>query len=82
MNKHREDRHIEKIVGKLGLDLFTEVIDWEEFQGRGLSPKNRLEAAQERGETSLVFLEHPTMQASDIQNTIQAIEKFFAKAIE
>ena len=46
----------------------------------GLAPKERLLNARELGETSLMFLVHPTIEASDIRDTIRAIDKVLAKA--
>ena len=50
------------------------------FVDAGLSPAVRLPIARELGETSLMFLVHPTIESSDIQDTIRAIEKVLAKA--
>ena len=50
------------------------------FVDAGLAPKERLLNARELGETSLMFLVHPTIEASDIRDTIRAIDKVLAKA--
>jgi dTDP-4-amino-4,6-dideoxygalactose transaminase len=43
------------------------------FDGTGLKPKERLLNARELGETSLMFLVHPTLTKSEIQQTCDAI---------
>jgi len=50
------------------------------FVDAGLSPAQRLPVARELGETSLMFLVHPTLERPDIDDTIQAIEKVLAHA--
>jgi dTDP-4-amino-4,6-dideoxygalactose transaminase len=52
------------------------------FVDAGLSPKERLPVARELGETSLMFLVHPTMESHDIEDTIRAVEKVLAKATQ
>jgi len=43
----------------------------------GIRPTNRLPIARELGETSLMFLVHPTLSDKDIDDTIDAIVKVF-----
>ncbi|HMC56300.1 MAG TPA: DegT/DnrJ/EryC1/StrS aminotransferase family protein [Gemmatimonadaceae bacterium] len=50
------------------------------FVDAGLGLAKRLPVAQELGETSLMFLVHPTLERPDIEDTIQAIEKVLANA--
>ena len=50
------------------------------FVDAGLSPAGRLPVARELGETSLMFLVHPTLESADIQDTIRAIEKVLSNA--
>jgi len=50
------------------------------FADAGLAPAKRLPVAQELGETSLMFLVHPTLEAPDIEDAIQAVEKVLANA--
>jgi dTDP-4-amino-4,6-dideoxygalactose transaminase len=45
------------------------------FNGPGLRPTNRLAVARELGETSLMFMVHPTLTATEIDATIGAIKK-------
>ncbi len=41
----------------------------------GMRPENRLPVARELGETSLMFLVHPTLSDQDIDDTIAAVRK-------
>jgi dTDP-4-amino-4,6-dideoxygalactose transaminase len=50
------------------------------FDGAGIRPAERLPVARELGETSLMFLTHPTLTASDIERTCAAIERVFSEA--
>jgi dTDP-4-amino-4,6-dideoxygalactose transaminase len=43
------------------------------FDGTGWRPEGRLPNAQQLGETSLMFLVHPTLTEADIQKTCNAI---------
>jgi dTDP-4-amino-4,6-dideoxygalactose transaminase len=46
----------------------------------GIRPPRRLPVAQELGETSLMFLVHPTLSDRDIHDTIAAVEKVMEQA--
>ena len=50
------------------------------FDGTGVRPAERLPVARELGETSIVFLTHPTLTAEDIERTCAAIERVFSEA--
>ena len=50
------------------------------FDGTGLRPAERLPVARELGETSLMFLTHPTLTEQDIERTCAAIERVFSVA--
>ncbi|TYO92007.1 DegT/DnrJ/EryC1/StrS family aminotransferase [Desulfallas thermosapovorans] len=45
------------------------------FDKEGLRPAERLPVAKELGETSLMFLVHPTLSEEDMYDTCQAVEK-------
>lgn len=45
------------------------------FVKAGIGPDRRLPFAREAGETSLVFLVHPTLGADEMQDTCRAVEK-------
>ncbi len=50
------------------------------FDRAGLRPASRLPIARELGETTLMFLVHPTLTVKDMEFAGQAVEKVFAKA--
>jgi dTDP-4-amino-4,6-dideoxygalactose transaminase len=50
------------------------------FEGTGLRPARRLPAAKTLGETSLMFLVHPTLRDEDIEDVCAAIEKVMRAA--
>ena len=50
------------------------------FNGPGLRPKERLPVARELGETSLMFMVHPTLTTAEIDATIRGIQKVMAVA--
>lgn len=52
----------------------SEVYLEKAFDGTGWRPEKRLPNAQQLGETSLMFLVHPTLTDADIQKTCNAIE--------
>ena len=50
------------------------------FIDAGYGPKARWPVAKELGETSLMFLVHPTLNEADMHDTCKAVEKVFAQA--
>ncbi len=50
------------------------------FVDAGLAPHERLPVARELGETSLIFMVHPTMKERDILDTAAAVRKVMAAA--
>lgn len=48
----------------------------------GLRPERRLPIAQQLGETSLMFLVHPTLSDSDIEDVVCAVKKVMEQAAE
>ena len=71
------DRIIREI-NELGVPCYSgsasEVYLEKAFDGTGLRPEPRLPIAQQLGETSLMFLVHPTLTPEEIAQTIEAIE--------
>lgn len=45
------------------------------FDIQGLRPTERLKVAKELGETSIMFLVHPTLSEKDMEDTCKAVEK-------
>ena len=50
------------------------------FVDAGYRPAERLPAARELGETSLMFLVHPTLSDEDMRGTVKAVEKVMGDA--
>jgi len=75
------DRIIEDI-NKLNVPCFSgsasEVYLEKAFDNTGLRPEPRLPMAKQLGETSLMFLVHPTLTEVEIAQTVQAIDTVFA----
>lgn len=77
------DRIIEEI-NSLGVPCYqgscSEVYLEKAFEGTGWRPIERLPNAYLLGETSLMFLVHPTLTDSDIQKTCEVIHQVFTQA--
>jgi dTDP-4-amino-4,6-dideoxygalactose transaminase len=77
------DRIVNEIVAK-GVPCFqgscSEVYLEKAFDHTGYRPEIRLANAKELGETSLMFLVHPTLTESEISNTMKAISNVFELA--
>jgi len=75
------DRIIQEI-NDLGVPCFSgsasEVYLEKAFDNTGLRPESRLPVAKQLGETSLMFLVHPTLTEDEIKQTLQAIDSVFA----
>lgn len=78
------DRIIEEIANQ-GVPCFSgsasEVYLEKAFDGTGLRPESRLPMAKHLGETSVMFLVHPTLTMAEIEQTVQAIDKVFGSMI-
>ena len=75
------DRIIQEI-NELGITCFSgsasEVYLEKAFDNTGLRPESRLPIAKQLGETSLMFLVHPTLTEDEIKQTVEAIDSVFA----
>ncbi len=58
----------------------SEVYQEKAFDGNGLRPAQRLPVARELGETSLMFLVHPTLTERDMRKIAAIVEKVMADA--
>ncbi len=71
-------------INALGVPCFSgscsEVYLEKAFIGTGFRPTKRLSVAKELGETSLMFLVHPTLMPSEIEQTCHAITSVMQKA--
>lgn len=72
------DRIIDAITAE-GIPCFygscSEIYLENAFVQDGLRPPGRLKVAKELGETSLMFLVHPTLDEKDMEDTCQAVDK-------
>ena len=50
------------------------------FEGTGFAPAERLPVARELGETSLMFLVHPTLTEGYLHRVCDLVEDVFARA--
>jgi len=77
------DRIVHSIV-EMGVPCYqgscSEVYLERAFDGTNYRPAQRLPNARELGETSLMFLVHPTLTASELAVTIDALSKTLSKA--
>ena len=60
----------------------SEVYLEKAFDGTGFRPEERLPVARELGETSVMFLVHPTLEETHIEATCAAIERVTARVAE
>lgn len=71
-------------INELGVPCFqgscSEVYLEKAFDGTGYRPEERLPVAQLLGETSLMFLVHPTLTEKEIELTCEAIEQVLSMA--
>ena len=71
-------------INALGVPCFqgscSEVYLEKAFEGSGFAPPQRLPAARELGETSLMFLVHPTLTEAEITKTCATIAQTMALA--
>lgn len=78
------DRIIEEI-NALGVLCYqgscSEVYLEKAFDGTGWRPVGGLPVARELGETSLMFLVHPTLTDAEIEKTLEVITQVFTRAI-
>ena len=79
------DRIIQEIIDQ-GVPCYcgsaSEVYLEKAFDNTGLRPELRLAMAKQLGETSLMFLVHPTLTAAEIEKTVQAIDTVFGSIAE
>jgi dTDP-4-amino-4,6-dideoxygalactose transaminase len=77
------DRIIEE-VNALGVPCYqgscSEVYLEKAFDNTGWRPEERLSVAKELGDTSIMFLVHPTLTRSEIQKTCDVIEQVMTRA--
>lgn len=73
-------------LGSRGAPAFqgscSEVYLERAFDGTGLRPDSRLPMARQLGETSIMFLTHPTLTENDVDRMCSAIGSVFAEATD
>ena len=78
------DRIIQEIVAA-GVPCYagscSEIYLEKAFEGTGWQPHERLAVARELGETSLMFLVHPTLLAKEIEQTCSVLQAVMARAV-
>jgi len=71
-------------INALGVPCFqgscSEVYLEKAFEGTGFAPSERLPVARELGETSLMFLVHPTLTQAEVDKTCAAIAQVLGQA--
>lgn len=71
-------------INALGIPCYqgscSEVYLEKAFEGTGWGPPARLPVARELGESSLMFLVHPTLSADDLEKSCLAIQSVLARA--
>lgn len=71
-------------INELGVPCYSgscpEVYREKAFVGSGYEPVNRLPNAKELGETSLLFLCHPTLKHDEVAKTCEALETVMRRA--
>ncbi len=71
-------------INELGVPAFSgscpEIYLEKAFEGMNCVPKERLPVARELGETSLMFLVHPTLTDYELSRTCSAIEEVVGRA--
>lgn len=83
----RKDWSRDQIISQLlaeGVPCYSgscsEVYMEKAFDGTGWKPSERLPVAKELGETSLMFLVHPTLSSEEIAKTCEALQKVMLQA--
>ena len=52
------------------------------FDQGALRPKERLPAARQLGDTSLMFMVHPTVSVADMKDVVRAVKKVMEKVVK
>ena len=78
------DRIVDEIVG-LGVPCYTgscsEIYLEKAFEGTPWRPASRLPVAKQLGETSLMFLVHPTLEGEHLGKTCDALRRVMSMAV-
>jgi dTDP-4-amino-4,6-dideoxygalactose transaminase len=89
LDELKNDWNCDRIINEintLGVPCYSgscsEVYLEKAFDNTGFRPKERLSNAKELGETSLMFLVHPTLTKDEIQQTCEAITSVMELAVK
>ena len=78
--------HIVKVLQKEGIPcgsgVCCEIYQEKAFESAGLQPSRRLPNARQLGETSLMFMVHPTLSEPDMEDTARALAKVMTHATQ
>ena len=83
LKRHWNRDRILEAINAEGIPCFTgscSEIYLEKAFDHGLRPKQRLKTAKELGETSLMFLVHPTLKEANLLDTCRTVEKVMLSA--
>lgn len=78
------DRIVAEITARgvpCGTGSCSEVYLEKAFDNTGFRPRGRLPAARELGETSVMFMVHPTLTTTDVERTCRVINEVAALAV-
>jgi len=79
------DRIMEAVCAEgipCGAGSCSEIYLEKGFMVGGLHAKERLPVARELGETSLMFMVHPTLSVADMQDVVAAVRKVMGRAVK
>jgi dTDP-4-amino-4,6-dideoxygalactose transaminase len=64
-----------------GSGICSEIYLEKAFDQGALRPQERLPVAKQLGETSLMFMVHPTLSVDDMEDVVRAMEKVMCVAV-
>ena len=84
LNKSWNRQRLMQVLGEAGVPVFSgccaELYLERSFQQAGLAPQVRLPVARQLGDTSLMFLVHPTITQAEMVAMISCVAEVFAAA--
>ena len=86
LHKEWSRDRIMQAINDAGVPCFSgscsEIYLEKAFEGTSSRPAERLRVAGELGETSLMFMVHPTLGAEQMQRTVRAVEEVMQRAVQ
>lgn len=84
LSSWNRDRIVHEVM-KAGVPCYagscSEIYLEKAFDDTGWRPADRLPVAKELGETSLMFLVHPTLSTDEVEKTCQVLQAVMARAV-